>query len=483
MAGQRPSRTRRARPASRAIALAAASLLLANPSAFAQPKPGAGLPLIRDAEIEQLMRDYTAPILKAAGLAQQNVQVALINERAFNAFVMDGRRIFINVGALYDSKTPNEIIGVLAHETGHMAGGHLSRLREQLANAQTASIIAMLLGVGAMVGGAKAGGDLGNVGVAAIMAPQEMIRRSLLSYVRAQEESADRAAVKYLNATGQSAKGMQETFKRFADDLLIVSSRIDPYQQSHPMPRERVLALEDLVKTNQFWDRRDPPELQLRHDLMRAKLAGFLERPDTVARRYPSTDAGLPARYARAIAAYRHGELGSALKQIDALIQAQPNNPYFHELKGQALLEGAHPAEAIAPLRRAAALAPNATLIRIMLGQALVATGESKYSEEAIALLRVAMQREPDAPEVYSQLAMAYGRKGDLAEADLASAQAALARGDTKTARELAARAKTRFPTGSPGWVRSDDIVSLKRQAGSGFKTNFTIGPARGPTQ
>jgi predicted Zn-dependent protease len=474
-------------PARRAIALATASaMLLAGQPAFAQPKkpggPAGGLPLIRDAEIEQLMRDYTAPILKAAGLGQQNVQVVLINARVFNAFVMDGRRIFLNVGALYDSKTPNEIIGVLAHETGHMAGGHLSRLREQLATAQTASIIAMLLGVGAIVGGAAAGrgNDVGQIAPAAIQGPQEMIRRSVLSYVRAQEESADRAAVKFLNATGQSAKGMQDTFKRFADDLLIVSSRVDPYQQTHPMPRERVSALQDLVKTNQYWDKKDPPELQLRHDMMRAKLAGFLERPDTVARRYPSTDTSLPARYARAIAAYRHGELSGALAQIDALIQTQPNNPYFHELKGQALLESAHPQQAIAPLRRAAALAPNAALIRIMLGQALVATGEKRYSDEAISLLRVAMQREPEAPEVYSQLAMAYGRKGDVAEADLASAQAALARGDMKTARELAARAKTRFPTGSPGWVRSDDIVGLKEPRASLFSgSKFTIGPAR----
>ena len=474
-------------PARRAIALLTASvMLLAGQPAFAQPKkpggPAGGLPLIRDAEIEQLMRDYTAPILKAAGLGQQNVQVVLINARVFNAFVMDGRRIFVNVGALYDSKTPNEIIGVLAHETGHMAGGHLSRLREQLATAQTASIIAMLLGVGAIVGGAAAGrgNDVGQIAPAAIQGPQEMIRRSVLSYVRAQEESADRAAVKFLNATGQSAKGMQDTFKRFADDLLIVSSRVDPYQQTHPMPRERVSALQDLVKTNQYWDKKDPPELQLRHDMMRAKLAGFLERPDTVARRYPSTDTSLPARYARAIAAYRHGELSGALAQIDALIQTQPNNPYFHELKGQALLESAHPQQAIAPLRRAAALAPNAALIRIMLGQALVATGEKRYSDEAISLLRVAMQREPEAPEVYSQLAMAYGRKGDVAEADLASAQAALARGDMKTARELAARAKTRFPTGSPGWVRSDDIVGLKEPRASLFSgSKFTIGPAR----
>src|ERR1043165_9648207 len=251
-----PSRAGRLKPVSRAVALmTAAALVLGNQPALAQPKqidPAKALPIIRDAEMETLMRDYPAPILKVAGLGHQNVQVVLINSRVFNAFVMDGRRIFINVGALYDVKTPNVIIGVLAHETGHMAGGHLSRLREQLATAQTASIIALLLGVGAMVGGAKAGASssLGEIAPAAIQGPQEMIRRSLLSYVRAQEESADRAAVKFLNATGQSAKGMQDTFKRFADDMLVMSSRVDPCQQTHPMPRERVQALEELVKTN-----------------------------------------------------------------------------------------------------------------------------------------------------------------------------------------------------------------------------------------
>ena len=171
------------------------------------------------------------------------------------------------------------------------------------------------------------------------------------------------------------------------------------------------------------------------------------------------------------------------MTQIDGLIQSQPNNPYFHELKGQALLEGAHPAEAVSPLRRAVALAPSATLIRVMLGQALIASSDKRNAEEAIPLLRVAMQREPEMPEVYSQLAMAYGQKGEIAEADLASAQAALARGDNKTARELAARAKTRFPTGSPGWVRADDIVGVKEpKPGLFSSTNFTFGPVqRGP--
>lgn len=459
---QRPIKARTFTPASRAVALATAAAF-----AMAQPAASQSLPLIRDAEIEQLLRDYTQPVLKAAGLSQQNVQVVIINDRSFNAFVMDGRRIFVNSGALMDSVTPNQIIGVLAHETGHISGGHLSKLREQLALAQTQSIIAMLVGLGAMVAGARAGPNsgLGQVGAAALSGPQEVIKRNLLAYQRTQEEAADRAGVKFLNATAQSSKGMHDTFKRFAEQTLFLRSSIDPYVQSHPMPTERVAALEELAKSSPYWDKKDAPELQARHDLMRAKLFGYMERPDTVARRYPQTDQSVAARYARAISAYRHANVRGAVAQVDALIQAQPNNPYFYELKGQALLETGHPAEAIAPLRRAMQTAPQPALIQILLAQALIATNETKHADEAVSLLRTALVKEPEAAEGYAQLAMAYGKKGDYAQADLASAQAAFARGDNKTARELAARAKTRFPVGSPGWVKADDIVIVKPTA------------------
>jgi predicted Zn-dependent protease len=231
------------------------------------------------------------------------------------------------------------------------------------------------------------------------------------------------------------------------------------------MPPERVAALEVMAKASPYFDRKDPPELQLRHDMMRAKLSGFLDRPDTVYRRYPLSDHSLPARYARAISTYRYGNGREAIMQIDGLIQTQPNNPYFHELKGQALLEGGHPAEAIAPLRHAVTLAHGAPLIDILLGQALIATENTKNAEEAVPLLRASLAHEPEAPDAYAQLAMAYGRKGDLAQADLAAAQAAFTRGDIKTARQLASRAKTRLPVGSPAWVRADDIVSVKAPA------------------
>jgi predicted Zn-dependent protease len=322
-----------------AIAVAAAGGGPAVSPVRAQDSTTRGMPVIRDAEIEQLLRDYAQPILRAAGLAKQNVRVVVLSDRSFNAFVMDGRHIFINAGALFDAKTPNEVIGVFAHETGHLAGGHLQRLREQLASAQTASIVALLAGIGAAVAGARSGSG-GNVGAAAIMAPQSAIMRTVLAYVRTQEDQADHAGVKFLNATGQSPKGMVDLFKRLSNEVLFNSRYIDPYMQTHPMPAERVAALETLAKASPYWDRKDPPELQLRHDLMRAKLSGFLERPDTVARRYPLGDHSLPARYARAISTYRNSDLRQAITQIDELIREKPQNPYFYELKGQALLEG-----------------------------------------------------------------------------------------------------------------------------------------------
>jgi predicted Zn-dependent protease len=462
-----PAAKRASGKMSRLTALVTAAAIALVPMATpVRAQSGKGPALLRDTEIEQLLREYTRPILRSAGLEKQNIQICIINDSAFNAFVADGRRIFVNYGAIMQSQTPNQLIGVLAHETGHLAGGHLSKLREQLAQAQTQMIVAMLLGVGAMVAGARSGNaannGAGNIGMAAVAAPQEAIRRTLLSYQRQQEENADRAGVKFLAATGQSAKGMYETFKRFTDESLFAARGADPYMMSHPMPFERVAALADLARSSPYWDKKDESALQLRHDMARAKTSGFMERPDTIARRYPLSNDTLPARYARAIAAYRHGDLRVALAQIDGLIQTQPANPYFYELRGQALLEGGHPAEAIAPLRRAAQLSNSAPLIEMLLGQALVASDKKDYAEEAISILRAAVARETEAPLGYTQLAMAYGRKGNLADADLASAQAAFLRGDNKTARDLASRAKTRFAIGTPGWVKADDIVSAK---------------------
>jgi predicted Zn-dependent protease len=440
-------------------ALCALSVVAGPLPASAQTAPR-GMSVIRDAEIEALLRDYMTPIFRASGVGEGVVDITIINSREFNAFVADGRRIFVNTGTLIDSTTPNQVIGVLAHETGHIAGGHLARLRQQVDNMQTMAIVAMLLGMGAMAGAAVSGGrnGTGDAAMGAVMAPQQMIQRTMLAYVRTQEEAADRAAVSYLNKTGQSAKGMLTTFQRFAQQVAFSKRFIDPYAQTHPMPQERIEALEHLAEQSPYFNKVDSPALQARHDLMRAKLIGFTDTPAAVGRRYPPSDDSLPARYARAIATYRSAPLPGAIAQIDGLIASQPNNPYFQELKGQAYLENGRPKEAVGPLRRALALAPNATLIRTMLGQALNAGGGD--SKTALSELTRATAVDTKNADGYRELAMAYARQNKLPEADLASAQAAFASGDYGTARQIAERAKRGFKQGTPNWLKADDIAT-----------------------
>lgn len=447
----------------RAAAAALAGLMAMTPAARAQ-MPG-GLPIIRDTEIENLLRDYARPLFRAAGVGGSQTNVIIVNNRGFNAFVANGRRIFINAGAILDSRTPNELIGVMAHETGHIAGGHLARLREAVERAQIIAALGMIVGAAGVAASAATGGARSGVGEAApgaITAGAHMGMRSLLSYQRGEEAAADRAAIGYLNATGQSAKGMVETFRRLQNETMFVARHVDPYTVSHPMPADRIAIIEPLAKASPHYGKADPPALDARHQLARAKLAGFLDRSDAITRRYPPSDTSLPARYARTIQMFRFGDRTRAAAMADDLIRSQPNNPYFHEIKGQILLETGQPAAAMGPLRRAVSLAPNAGLIRIMLGHALVASGNNAVLDEAIRELRLALQREPEAGDGYRQLAIAYGRKNDRGQADLASAQAAYHSGDLQTARGLARRAQGSLPTGSPGWLIAEDIYNQR---------------------
>ena len=447
----------------RAAAAALAGLMAMTPAARAQ-MPG-GLPIIRDTEIENLLRDYARPLFRAAGVGGSQTNVIIVNNRGFNAFVANGRRIFINAGAILDSRTPNELIGVMAHETGHIAGGHLARLREAVERAQIIAALGMIVGAAGVAASAATGGARSGVGEAApgaITAGAHMGMRSLLSYQRGEEAAADRAAIGYLNATGQSAKGMVETFRRLQNETMFVARHVDPYTVSHPMPADRIAIIEPLAKASPHYGKADPPALDARHQLARAKLAGFLDRSDAITRRYPPSDTSLPARYARTIQMFRFGDRTRAAAMADDLIRSQPNNPYFHEIKGQILLETGQPAAAMGPLRRAVSLAPNAGLIRIMLGHALVASGNNAVLDEAIRELRLALQREPEAGDGYRQLAIAYGRMNDRGQADLASAQAAYHSGDLQTARGLARRAQGSLPTGSPGWLIAEDIYNQR---------------------
>jgi predicted Zn-dependent protease len=444
-----------------AVAVLAFALLQAQLTAHAQD----GAPkLIPDAEIEGLLRLYTKPIFQAAGLSPGVVQVYLINDQRINAFVAGGQRIFINTGLLTQAKTPNEVIGVLAHETGHISGGHLARMGQELDRQSTTVIIGMLLGAAAMAGGIAAGeGDAVRAGQGIMGGSGTIAQRLILNYARAMEASADQAALKFLTATGQSAAGMLTLFQKLANQSIASAQFVDPYVMSHPMPMDRIRNLEVAAKASPYFNKKDSPELMMRHRLMQAKLTGFLT-PHLVYQLYPTSDTSMPARYARAIVAFRQGDTKNALPVIDGLIADLPKNPYFWELKGQALLEGGSPSKAIAPLRQAEKLLPNNGLIKLMLAQALLGTETPENAQAALKTLRAAQKTESDVPSVYKLTAMAYGQLGDIPRAELATAESAYLQGDRKLAVEKAQRALKTFKRGSSEWIRANDILNYSRK-------------------
>ncbi len=442
-----------------ALAIGAGAML----PAFAQSSQNRSF--IRDAETEALIQDYIRPIFKAAGIRSDSVELFLVDDPAFNAFVASGQKMVINTGAIIDSKTPNELIGVLAHETGHLAGDHQSQLREQADRANQMATLGALAGIGAAIAGSASGsGDAAQAGGGIVAGASEIARRSMLGYQRSAEMAADQSALNYLKASGQSARGMLTTFHRFADDTLFAARTANPYLQSHPMPRERIDMIERQAKASPFYSTKDPAALQARHDMVRAKLVGFTGSTEMVMRRYPPSDGSLPAQYARAIAAYRNGNAAGGLAMLDGLLRAQPRNPYFWELQGQIQLENGRAGLAVPPLRKAVALAPRSGLLRIMLGQSLIESGDPKLVDEAVKNLTIGLQSDPDVPIGYRSLARAYAMRGDIPMADLATAQGEFAAGNYEAAKKHAARAQSALKRGSPAWLRADDIVSYTPQ-------------------
>lgn len=416
--------------------------------------------VLRDAEVEALVASYMAPILRAAGLGGGNIDVVLVNNREFNAFVADGRRIFINVGAIMQSETPNEVIGVLAHETGHLAGAHLSRLRDQISRSQIIAAVATLAGAAAMAAAVASGnGEAAAAGQGIAIGGQTLAQRSLLAYQRGEELSADRAAINYLNATGQSAQGMLTVFERFASQTMFTGRFVDPYVRSHPMASERISQIENLARRSQYFDQRDSAELQLRHDMAVARLNAFLEGSRTVARRYPSSDTSLPARYARALSEGRTGSTSSAVRQLDGLISAQPSNPFLWETRGTIQFEAGQAREAARSWARALELAPNNAILRVYYGAALVESGDNGVLASAIGELERGLANEQTLAFGFRFLGQAYARSGDTAMAQLASGLEAFARGDVEGAKGFARRAQVGLPRGSTGWLRAADIL------------------------
>lgn len=429
-----------------ACALVAA--IAAAPSAYAQG-------LIRDAEIEDTLRVYTNPLLQAAGLNPADVDLYIVSDSSINAFVAGGQNIFVHTGLLMAADNPNEIIGVLAHETGHIAGGHGPRRREAMSQAMGPMLISLALGVIAIAGGQPA------AGAALISGSQQFAMSSLVQYTQAQESSADQAGVSFLEASGQSGRGLITFFDRKLRPFEFQTRRIPPYMMTHPYASDRVEALRQGVEAGAHHDVTETEDNIRRFQFMQAKLIGFIRTEAQTLARYPLSDTSAPARYARAVAYYRVSDLTRARGELEVLMRDEPSNPYYQELMGQILFENGHAAESIVYHRRSLELAPNQPLLQVNLARALVQAGGRAGANEAVDILSQVTAREPDNAFAWRELAQARSERGEEALAQLASAEQSFALGDYGLALSFAERARRALPRNTPDYQRALDIATF----------------------
>jgi predicted Zn-dependent protease len=437
-------------------AFALIACLFAAPSAALAHGEGGGISLLRDTEIEDDIHTMMTPIWKAAGLDPDAVHVYLVNDDQINSFVAGGQNIFVNSGLVMQAKTPNMLIGVLSHETGHIALGHLTRAGEAMKNASIEGIIAMVLGAAAAVASHS------DEGGAAMLPGALVAERAWLRYSVTQEASADHAALDFLDDTHQSARGLLKFFETLQTEELLEGDHLNPYLRDHPLTSQRIEYVSEHVKHSPYSNVPDPPQYVAMLKLMKMKLAAFLDPPATTLARYPDNDNSMIARYARAIAYYRIPELDKALPIIDGLIRDYPQNPFFEELKGQMLFENGRVAEAIAPYDAAVRLDPGAPLLRIARAQVYIESHQPRLLRTAIADLNEALRSEDKDTGPWHLLAIAYGRDGQMGKAALSLAEEELVAGKKKDTLFEVARAERLLPKGSASYARAEEI---KREA------------------
>ncbi len=443
-----------------AVCLIAAALVVQIGEAAAQKRT-----FIRDAEIENTIREFATPVFQVAGLDPSAVEIYIVKDSALNAFVAGGQKLFLYTGLLMDVKHAGQLIGVIAHETGHIAGGHLSQTQDALRNSTAQQILATVIGAAAGVASGRA-----DVGGAIIAGGQSLGQRTFLHYSRTQEGAADAAATRFLDAAGESSRGMLEFLQTLSDQELLSARHQDPYLRTHPLTQDRINAIENHVTKSRYSDKPISPRFAEIFARMQAKLQAFLDPPARTLRQVKESDNSVAARYARAIAYYRIPDLDKALPIIDSLITDEPRNPFFHELKGQILFENARVAEALEPYQTAVKLVPHASLIRLQLARVQLESSDPTQLDPAIANLRAALKADPDVPIIWRNLAIAYGRKGEMANSALAMAEEAYYKGNKRDARFHAGKAKDMLPTGSPGALRADDILALTEKKKDGKK-------------
>ncbi|GAA0731818.1 peptidase M48 [Sphingomonas sp. ABOLD] len=432
-------------------------------------RPAMAQSVLRDAETEALLADMAKPLFAAAGLNPANGKVVLIGDPSINAFVAGGQIVYVNSGLIDAADTANQVQGVVAHEIGHIVGGHAVFQRD--GGYGNISILSLLLGAAAMAAGSA------EAGTGILMAGQRAAIGKYLAYSRVQESSADAAGVRFLNTAGISGKGMLGFFEKLTQEMhrygyYSTDPEVDPFAQTHPMSQDRVQTLKADLEGSPNWTKPLDPDLERRFKRVQAKLRGYTNDPKKTLRIYPLSDQSIPAHYARAYAYHQSGYPEQAAAETAALVKLAPNDPYFLELQGQILLESGQPQASLDPLRKATQLSNNSPLIASTFGHALVATEDKANLKEAEQVLRDSLTRDRDNPFAWINLGTVYDREGDEPRTALATAERANLIGDARTAMVSARRAMGGLPQGSPEWIRAQDIAMVSEQAMKDDKRN-----------
>jgi len=431
------------------------SFMLALALVFAAAQPASAQSVLRDSETELLFKDMSKPLIEAAKLDPASVKVVLIQDAEINAFVATGQVVYLHTGLIAAADNANQLQAVIAHELGHVAGGHAIRSGEGQGAATKISILSLVLAAAAAAAGA------GEAAMGVLAAGQQAALGNFLSFTRAQESSSDLAGASYLSKAGISGEGSLAFFKKLGNqEFRLAIPQDNSYNRTHPLSSERIASLEQIYKADPAWKRQTDPALEARFQRIKAKLIGYID-PKRATVLYPESDQSVPAHYARAYAYHRGAYPDKAASETAALLKASPDDPFFLELKGQVLLEGGNPTAAIAPLRQAVSGAPDQPMIAVMLGHALIATEDQSKFPEAKQVLKNAVNRDNDNPFAWYQLGIVYDREGDRARASLATAERQNLEGETKLALAAARSAMMGLKTGTPDYLRAQDIAMV----------------------
>tara|TARA_R110000796_G_scaffold14011_1_gene45071 strand:- start:35234 stop:36634 length:1401 start_codon:yes stop_codon:yes gene_type:complete len=421
-------------------------------------QPVAAQSILRDAETEALFTDMVSPLVAVSELDANEVEVVLINDNQINAFVAGGQRIYFYSGLIETADSANEVQGVMAHELGHITGGHIIRFNEGVKTATGITILSLVLGAAAIAAGA------GDAGMGILAAGQQAAMGKFLAFSRVQERSADSAGARYLSEAGISGRGSIDFFKKLQNyEFRLGIPQEDSYGRTHPLSGERVSLLRDVYEKDPAWDKPSDPAIEARFQRVKAKLLGFTADPVVTLREYPESDQTVPARYARAYAWHKSAYPDRALHEVNNLLLSAPDDPYFLELQGQILLESGKPDEALKSLRRAVQLTNNQPLIASLFGHALIATEDPQYFDEATQVLKAAVNKDNRNPFAWYQLGVVYSQQGDMPRAQLATAESSLLGGNYASAIRSSQIAMSGIKENTPDWIRAQDISFIAK--------------------